>query len=84
MKVSHSVLHRVKLIFSRTEPNIVAGDKLSSWYQPRLSQVLKKMLSFTLLYTPTVYQKIYVSIIFYFNILVFVVMADVIPLCIDT
>ena len=29
----------VKLIFSRTEPNIVAGDKLLPGFQPRLSQV---------------------------------------------
>ena len=31
------------------------------------------MLSFILLYTPKVYQKIYVSIIFYFNMLIVVV-----------
>ena len=43
--------------FARTEPNIVAGDKLSPGTKPGFLKS-EKILSLPILYTPKVYQKI--------------------------
>ena len=74
----------VKLIFSRAEPNIVAGDKLSPGTNPGFLKSEENVKLHTFIYTKSVSENICVYKYFYFNILVVDVMADVMPLCIDT
>ena len=58
MKVSHSVRHHVKLIFSRTEPNIVAGDKLSIATNPGFLKSEENVKLHTFIYTKSVSENI--------------------------
>ena len=57
----------VKLIFSRTEPHIVAEDKLLPGTNHSFLKSEENVKLHTCIYTKSV-SKIYVSIIFYFNI----------------